>query len=208
MNINKLQIIYTEKLVDKEKINMVSQCMKLPKSYLELIVQLNGFVDNKGVKLYSIDEIQERNETYEVSEYLPGYVAVGDDSGGNLFLMKADSSSQTIYISDSGSLLLDENEDVLCDNFIEWIQNGCSLSSLKSMKSTVLCKAVLKGMPQGGAKDLLKIKKIFGCNSSIGDMLLGVQSGSFTVAENMTKSKAKVLLNKLGDIAKDIQIIE
>ena len=207
MNLNKLQIDYNENSVDKEKINIVSQRMKLPKSYLELIEQINGFVDNKGVKIYSIDEIEERNETYEVSEYLPGYVAIGDDSGGYLYLMKADSSSHTIYISDSGSLLLDENEDVLCNDFIEWIQDGCALNSLKSVNDNGLCKVVLKGMPQGGAKDLLKIKKIFGCNFPIGDMLLGVQSGSLTIVENITKSKANVLLIKLGDIAKNIQII-
>ncbi len=34
------------------------------------------------VQIYATADIEERNHTYEVADYFPGWVAVGDDSGG------------------------------------------------------------------------------------------------------------------------------
>ena len=67
------------------------------------------------------------------------------------------SSAKKVYISDSGSLILDESEDVLTCDFEEWIENGCSLLEEKT-SGTDSCKVILVRMPKGGAKDLLKIK--------------------------------------------------
>lgn len=44
------------------------------------------------VLLYGLPGLPERNETYELEEYLPGWFTLGDDSGGNQFLMKLDGS--------------------------------------------------------------------------------------------------------------------
>lgn len=205
MNMDKLKIADSKTGISEEEIDKALKGIDLPQCYLKLIKKVNGFIDEKGIKIYSANEIKERNQTFEVDKYLPGYVAIGDDSGGNLLIMKACSSAKKVYISDSGSLILDESEDVLTCDFEEWIENGCSLLEEKT-SGTDSCKVILVRMPKGGAKDLLKIKKIFNCNIPMKEMLLAARNNSLVIAENITVSKANVLIKKLEDAAEFVQI--
>ena len=206
MNIENLRIEKLEIGANEGEIEKALKWIDLPKCYLNLIKKVNGFIDKKGVKIYSINEIKERNETFEVNKYLPEYVAIGDDSGGNLLIMNACSSAKKVYLSDCGSLFLNESEDLVTCDFEEWIENGCNFITEKKESGTDLCKIILVRMPKGGAKDLLKIKKIFNCNMSMGEMLSAAYKNSLVIAENITVSRAKVLINKLEDIAEFVQI--
>lgn len=61
------------------------------------------------VVVYAIDDVQERNHTFEVAQYFPRQIAVGDDSGGRLILVDrlADSG---LWLVDAGSPSLDGAE--------------------------------------------------------------------------------------------------
>lgn len=65
------------------------------------------------VLIYSTDEIEERNRTFEVATYFKGHVAVGDDSGGRLTLVST-AAFDGFLVVDSGSATLDA-ADVLSD---------------------------------------------------------------------------------------------
>ncbi|MFR0674663.1 hypothetical protein ACLUUI_14570 [Enterobacterales bacterium AW_CKDN230030176-1A_HGKHYDSX7] len=65
------------------------------------------------VLIYSTDEIEERNRTFEVATYFKGHVAVGDDSGGRLILVST-AAFDGFLVVDSGSATLDDAE-VLSD---------------------------------------------------------------------------------------------
>lgn len=206
MNMDKLKIVESEIKASEGEIEKILKWIDLPQCYIKLIKKVNGFIDKKGIKIYSINEIKERNETFEVDKYLPGYVAIGDDSGENLLIMSACSSAKKVYISDCGSLFLDEREDLVTYDFEEWIENGCMFLNEKNTSETDSCKIILVGMPKGGAKDLLRIKKIFNCNMPMREMLLEARNNTLVIAENITVSRAKVLIKKLEDIAEFIQI--
>ncbi|UNK30959.1 hypothetical protein MNO09_00130 (plasmid) [Bacillus sp. N5-665] len=45
----------------------------------------NGFSIGGGLIIYGTDDIIERNETWEVTEYANGYVAIDDDGSGKVF---------------------------------------------------------------------------------------------------------------------------
>ncbi|ROR93499.1 uncharacterized protein DUF4303 [Salana multivorans] len=47
-----------------------------------------GLLLDDGTTVYGPDDLAERNETFEVAEYAPGWVLVGDDSGGSGYLMR------------------------------------------------------------------------------------------------------------------------
>lgn len=47
-----------------------------------------GLLLPDGITVYGPEDIAERNETYEVAEYAPGWSLVGDDSGGRGLLMR------------------------------------------------------------------------------------------------------------------------
>jgi len=67
----------------------------------------NGYLNEEGLKLYSQTEIKERNETFEVQEYLKDFILIGDDSGGLGFLMDKDGK---VYSCDLGFLDEDDME--------------------------------------------------------------------------------------------------
>jgi len=74
------------------EIQEVEDLMKttLPDAYKELLRYTNGFSNGGGLIIYGTEEIVERNETWEIDEYASDYVAIGDDGGGNVFLMLQD----------------------------------------------------------------------------------------------------------------------
>lgn len=47
-----------------------------------------GLLLDDGTRIYGPDEIAERNETFQVAEYSPGWALVGDDSGGTGYLVR------------------------------------------------------------------------------------------------------------------------
>ena len=75
------------------------------------------------VLLYGQSDLTERNETYEISSYLSGWVAIGDDGAGSAILMRLNGSSQ-VYLCGHGALGSVEPEQV-ADSFVVWFQAGC-----------------------------------------------------------------------------------
>ena len=59
--------------------------VELPNVHKDLLKYTNGFSIGGGLIIYGTDDIIERNETWEVTEYVNGYVAIGDDGSGNVF---------------------------------------------------------------------------------------------------------------------------
>lgn len=54
--------------------------------------------------MYSAASIVERNVTYEVADYAPGFVLIGDDSGGRGFLVRVGDPDSQVFSSDLGDL--------------------------------------------------------------------------------------------------------
>lgn len=54
--------------------------------------------------LLEVEDLAQRNFDYEVPEYLPSYIMIGDDSGGGAILMK--DGEDTVYEVDMG--IMDE----------------------------------------------------------------------------------------------------
>ncbi|WP_434694681.1 SMI1/KNR4 family protein [Pseudomonas sp. Z1-14] len=98
--------------------------MQLPDVYVQMLNLANGFSLESGVVMYSSDELVERNETFEVKKYAPGYLAVGDDSGGRSILLSL--VNKGVYLVDQGSMDPDDFEliNILLN---DWINNGCVL---------------------------------------------------------------------------------
>ncbi|MFJ8627963.1 hypothetical protein ACIRD3_34705 [Kitasatospora sp. NPDC093550] len=80
----------------------------------------DGLMTEAGVTVYSSGCIGERNATYEVARYAPGFVLVGDDSGGRGFLLRADDPASAVFSSDLGDLG-PEDFEVESADFASWI---------------------------------------------------------------------------------------
>lgn len=67
------------------------------------------------------EEIRERYDTYEFEEYLPEYIPVADDSGGQVAVISKDSSNTKVYLSSYG-VLQEKYLEVLDRDLLHWMQ--------------------------------------------------------------------------------------
>ncbi|CAB1083336.1 hypothetical protein D1AOALGA4SA_10908 [Olavius algarvensis Delta 1 endosymbiont] len=97
---------------------------KLPSSYKQFLESHNERPQNDVVVLYLIDELIERNKTYETTKYAPGYINIGDDSGGSAFLLKLGENDPPVHVVGHGSMD-PKYMELVSDSFIEWLKSGC-----------------------------------------------------------------------------------
>jgi hypothetical protein len=71
--------------------------MKLPKAYKELLRHTNGFLTDDGINIFGTEDIVERNMTYKVKEYAPGYLGVGSDGGDYFFIMVTNDEEKELH---------------------------------------------------------------------------------------------------------------
>ncbi|MEZ0612201.1 SMI1/KNR4 family protein [Fibrella sp. WM1] len=109
-----------------------------------------------GVKLYSIDEIDERNETYEVAEYAPHLLLIGDDSGGDGFFLAKQPDATNVYQIGLGAIGSTE-ERLVADNLVSWLSQD-AVSTEASPEEAALVDIYLVNSPKSGIKGLLAIK--------------------------------------------------
>lgn len=77
-----------------------------------------GVLLPNGVVVYGPQDIVERNETYEVAEYQPDWVLIGDDSGGRgLFMRRAGGTPGAVYSLDLGA----GDNDIDSPGVGEWV---------------------------------------------------------------------------------------
>ena len=103
-----------EKLLDKFKeINMPANIEEIRRveqdlnwsftdDYIIFLLLSSGLTTEGMLVLYELDALVERNRTYEVQFYLPEYLMIGDDSGGEGILIKKE--VEVIYEIDMGGM--------------------------------------------------------------------------------------------------------
>jgi hypothetical protein len=98
--------------------------LPLPPQLKSLLAQADGFLLNDGVKLYSLAELPERNATLEIRKYMPGYLAIGDNSGSMAFVLSLAPQDLRVYRVDFGVMMEEYLRVVACD-LGTWIQSEC-----------------------------------------------------------------------------------
>lgn len=98
----------------------------LPHSYKKLLGIANGFYTSDGVIIYGLDELKERNETHETAFYAPGCIAIGDDSGGYVLIMRQIVDSTSLFKVDVGDMT-EQSFQLVSNDFTQWVINGCLL---------------------------------------------------------------------------------
>lgn len=172
-----------------------------PNVYKDLLHFSNGFSIGGGLQIYGTDEILERNQTWEVDEYAKGFIAVGDDGGGNVFLMSQYREEKQVLVIDSGDMNPDHASIVTVD-LIKWINSGLlrEQDNETSVEQPERCHIILNTAPIGGLKDLVKIKSGLNLDISTSDLLKGSKNLPFVIVENFPFGKATKLIEKLGPL--------
>ncbi|MCI0766278.1 SMI1/KNR4 family protein [Bacillus sp. TL12] len=175
--------------------------IELPNVYKDLLKYTNGFSIGGGLTIYGTEDIIERNETWEVTEYANGYVSIGDDGSGNVFLMLQGADVKEVLVVDSGDMN-PNHATVITLDFSEWVNTGCSNEKIQKIEVEFpdMCNIVLVETPNGGLKDLVKIKSVLAIDISTGDLLKGSKNLPFTLVKKFPYGKAKKMIEKLGPV--------
>lgn len=96
---------------------------KLPNVYKSLLNITNGLSTKGTISIFGVDDIIERNRTYEVQEYADGYVGIGVSDGVDFLLMQAEENAKEVIRVDCGDMNL-INSELLAEDFMEWVNNG------------------------------------------------------------------------------------
>lgn len=95
----------------------------LPEDYATLLAQSDGvYADHFA--LYPCEVLPERNATFEVGVYAPGFVLVGGDGGGSAIVMRGGPGRSPVYLVGHGDMQ-PAHMVRLADSLAEWIEAGC-----------------------------------------------------------------------------------
>lgn len=100
--------------------------MLLPHAYKTLLKQSNGCSIGGDLLLYGTKDMVERNATWEVQQYASGFVAIGDDGGGRVLLMRQGEDEKTVWIVDAG-VMDPQHAELVTEDLLSWVSDGCIL---------------------------------------------------------------------------------
>lgn len=155
----------------------------------------NGAILNEIFLIYSIDEISERNKQYEVELDFPGYLLIGDDSGGRLLLIKKN-VPDGFFLIGSGDPFI---ENALYFNSIGEVLNEVCASDKPEID---FGKIVSMGAASIDPSDVLFLKKELGFSGSMAELKKKLSMGGEVIASNVMFIKYKNALDKCAKLIK------
>jgi len=96
---------------------------ELPEDYAALLAQSDGVYANHFA-LYPCEVLPERNATFEVGVYAPGFVIVGGDGGGSAIIMRGGLGRSPVFLVGHGDMQ-PAHMVRLADSLAEWVAAGC-----------------------------------------------------------------------------------
>lgn len=103
---------------------------QVPTAYALFLSISPEMLRDDGLLLYDADCIVERNHTLGVQRYVRDFLAVGDDSGGRLVVVRFDDPSGRPFLVDGGALVPNIPPSLLkpvSDSWLEWESAGFPL---------------------------------------------------------------------------------
>ncbi|MCF0124979.1 MAG: SMI1/KNR4 family protein [Clostridia bacterium] len=179
----------------------------IPEWYKACIGMMGEYYFHDEVKIYSMEEIVERNNICEVAEYAPGYFAIGDDGGDTVFVTLQSNNPEKIIavgISDMNP----SNGCFVANNLQEWLENNCEViqGNRNKIEYGEFYRIILVESLDNGVKDIVQIKKILNLNISSAELLNHTKMLPTVLIDNISGPKAEALLSKLGKVGLKMRI--
>lgn len=158
-------IVYTEQHEAATDASIERVCKQLGISDASWIVDLwkksDGALLNDQVLIYSVGDIEERNHTFEVYKNFEEMIAIGDDSGGRLILIKKN-GDEGFILSDSANVSLEYSGRF---KSVEELLN--SLGRDQSDADSEVGNILTKGGCKPSLEEIVSLKKLLGVGLSV-----------------------------------------
>jgi hypothetical protein len=138
---------------------------RIPAALLDVY---EGRVAVEGSFVYPLDEVAERNATFEISDYRPDLLLIGDDGGGRGFFIPRDDPEPSVVAIDLGAVGSSDGE--LLGPLSEWVSHGFDDYWEKPAPGPGIVDVLLARRPEAGARALVRIRQIFNLPVPLGDL--------------------------------------
>jgi hypothetical protein len=162
-----------------------------------------------GIAIYGYLTAKERNSLYEVPQYSPNYIMVGDDSGGQgIFLQRKDPTHKVYYL-DTGALGSAMPHSLNVDFFV-WLENEPTLDTIDPAEDWLVkpAKVVVTRKPEELNKFIFEVKKIFDITTSLSEMKQGLDTLPYVLIEGVTLMKYKNFIDSLNAKYRCISVLD
>jgi hypothetical protein len=89
--------------------------------YLENYLEFEDFVNVEYVKLWSLENLIEINESYEIQKYIPNVIAIGSNGGGEIIGLEF--TERIINCIILTPAILDEEDNIeIGNNFLDFLE--------------------------------------------------------------------------------------
>ena len=107
---------------------------KLPLHWHEFIDKFQQQFDTEIVYnvvrvLKNEEDIEERYSTYEFADYLPNYIPIADDSGGQVAVISKNEMETKVYLTSYGTLI-ESDFEILANDLSHWMNRKFSFESI------------------------------------------------------------------------------
>ena len=142
---------------------------ELPLIHKEFMSKYDGLSLDNGCTFYSLEELDAVNKELQVNIYPPDTIAIGNDGGGLVFLMKQEKEAKTVYLVDACDYDLGSPYQIIQD-FNEWMEKGFEIEDIdgEDIRGVDYGDLYLIKMPKEGVKGLVTIKRAFNLEISTG----------------------------------------
>ena len=159
---------------------------KLPSDYLSFLEYIklnfsNGLVTNKVIIYVEEEALIERYETFEMGEYLPTYLGIGNDSGGSEIIISLTEKNSKIYLTDHGAYFEDCLQ-IIAQNFDDFINTGFSIETISYKIPRVLTE---KDVAKNNLQD-----ELFRLYTELQTVKLKKETNEITLKEYLIKKNA------------------
>jgi len=168
----------------------------IPATYKKFLKKYNGYSFVGGKILYSLDDIIEMNKAQKIQFFQPGYIAIGDDGAGIIFLMKQENNSSKIYLVDMGDCNVNSCYHII-DDFFHWFNNNCYVHYDADDEEAIVDVFLIKS-PENYKMDLLRIKKAFSLDISAKELLLVSKKVPCRLISGINIYKAKKIIKRIN----------
>ncbi|GAA2556245.1 hypothetical protein GCM10010435_28610 [Winogradskya consettensis] len=145
-------------------------------AYQRWLAGVSGDVaaDTTGLSVFCWESVLERNTTYEVGEWLPGYLMIAQEGDRGFFLRcdgggGGDSDGGPVFSADLGALGSVDPE-VVAPAFEVWLRAGFTLPPDPEPDMPLIADVYIDRMPVGAVALLLRARKLLGADWRVADL--------------------------------------
>ncbi|MEU8419715.1 hypothetical protein AB0C15_02410 [Micromonospora sp. NPDC048835] len=135
-----------------------------------------------SVVVYCRTSLPERNTTYEIGEWLAGYLMIGQD-GDRGFFLKCDGAAGPVFSADLGGLGV-ADLTVVAPVFEVWLRSGFPLPPEPQPDLPPIADVYLDRIPVDGVQLLARVRKLLGTDWRFGDFRALLAAQPFLAARS------------------------